>query len=275
MDKGTALDLITAASQACGTAPGDPDGKRTWLTQVSALAMDLYALADTLTERLATVESAVRFKGHITDVRLVQRGSSQKAEVTYSALSGDDVGKVETITTSFIGEPEGDAVYAQAKALIGRDALLGKVHDIGDDRRKYKRLVLVQPVGGGAAQPSPAQSVAEPAVESVTDGPEPVELAGEHEAPVRQNEPATEPPALTPVGTGDETPSLTELRNLEPNAPADVMKWARIYLGLTKEDVVLAVEEVLGPANDKPRTKVQLRKLWNSLLTKHAVSAAA
>ena len=118
------LPLVLAAAQAAGPHDGDSEA---WLQRVQHLAVELHLLARQLGERLERIDAAAVFTGTIVDVRI--EASSTRAIVRFRPDKTTQDRELEEIRTERGDTPEGTAMIARARAMVGHRAVFYKYNE--------------------------------------------------------------------------------------------------------------------------------------------------
>ncbi len=245
-----ALALVTAAAGAAGACPLGQE--QAWSTRVTELAVGMYRLVDTVSERVGLLCASKWITGVITGVE----ERSGRAHITIRPTMGNSTDPEPPLRTPWLSEPRGRAMCDQARALMGHHCRFAKWTDSFADGGKTKKACMLEWIEDLGADPAA-----------------PAAPAARHAAPASA-------PAATP---GPDAPPVAEgyvaLRAMRPTTLAELWNLADTHLNIDAATVDATAKRKWGrgdvtvvTADLKPN---QLLILWNQLVNDFGRVAAA
>ncbi len=155
LEPSAAVALIVAAADVVGACPPGPEARSSWEGEVRTVAFDLLRMVPDVVERAAVLAACHPVTGVIVSVRDV----SGRAVITTRPTMGNR--DSEDFRTPWLNEPEGAAMAARARALVGRHVRIGKrIEATADGQRKVGMCEWITDLGPGpeASPPAPAHT---------------------------------------------------------------------------------------------------------------------
>ncbi len=241
-----AVTMLTAAAGASGQAPADPKLRSQWMASVEDLALTLYRRSQDLADQIEMLADVQPVRGVITSVK----DASGRGLITIRPTMGNDQDKPEDFRTPWLSEPRGQALFEEAKALVGVEVRIGKWYEEGAQGRKYRMAAWIEPLRGGGGEHTP-----EPA-----------------RAPAPQAAPA---PAPTPATNGHASkpePGVKLADLAQPDSLAQLIANVESALGLSALDATQHVAKVGTTALSQPTPMQEWRqphiaKVWRALVS--------
>jgi len=242
IEQSVAISLLAAAAGAAGPRPPEPQAQQEWERTVQETAFGLLRLVPSVVERSMVLAACTPITGVITAVDEV----SGRGKITIRPTMGTGDGKAEDFRTAWLSEREGRAITTLARSLVGRHCRFGKrLESTKSGQQKVRMCEWIEELG-----PDPEASAS----------------SGRN--------PSAAAPAAAGVAAGAPGPApldVAELRRLRPGAMKELLRLANQHLGLDVDKIEHEGLVLLGRPSAGGRTKTQVLRLWNQLVTTYAV----
>ncbi len=249
IEMSTAVSLVAAAASVSGPCPRDPQAQQEWERSVQETAFGLLRLVPSVVERSVILAACTPITGVITAVDEV----SGRGRITIRPTMGTGEGKPEDFRTAGLSEREGRAMTTLARSLVGRHCRFGKrLESTKSGQQKVRMCEWIEDLG---PDPDPDSSP--------TTSPTPPRTSAKRVALAR--------PSVGAVPSSRSAPDVAALRRLRPGTTTDLHQLAGQHLGLDNATIEQEALKLLGPAPAGGRTKTQVLRLWNQMVTTHAV----
>ena len=247
IEMSTAVSLVAAAASVSGPCPHDPQAQQEWKRTVQETAFGLLRLVPSVVERSIVLAACTPITGVITAVDEV----SGRGRITIRPTMGTGEGKPEDFRTAWLSEREGRAMTAMARSLVGRHCRFGKrLESTKSGQQKVRMCEWIEELG-----PDPDSSP--------TTSPTPPRSSAKRVALAR--------PSGGTVPSSRSVLDVAALRRLRPETTTDLHQLAGQHLGLDNATIEQEALKLLGPTPAGGRTKTQVLRLWNQMVTTHAV----
>lgn len=138
IDPSAAAALVAAAAGSC---PADaPD----WSAQVRARAFELLRLVPDVVQRAAVLDECRPVTGVILSVKDV---SGRAVITTRPTMGTQEDGKTEDFRTPWLNEPDGAAMAARARSLVGHHCRFGKRVEAAGPDKKVRMCEWIEDLG--------------------------------------------------------------------------------------------------------------------------------
>jgi len=252
IEMSTAVSLVAAAATASGPCPHEPQAQQEWERMVQETAFGLLRLVPSVVERSMVLAACTPITGVITAVEEV----SGRGKITIRPTMGTGDNQTEDFRTAWLSEREGRAMTTLARSLVGRHCRFGKrLESTKSGQQKVRMCEWIEDLG-----PDPDSSP--------TASPTPPSAAAAQRA-------ALGPRSGGPVPSSRSVLDVAALRRLRPGTMTDLHQLAGQHLGVDDARIEQEALTLLGPAPAGGRTKTQVLRLWNQLVTTHAVDEPA
>ena len=242
IEQSVAISLLAAAAGATGPRPAEPQAQQEWERTVQETAFGLLRLVPSVVERSMVLAACTPITGVITAVDDV----SGRGKITIRPTMGTGDGHAEDFRTAWLSEREGRAMSTLARSLVGRHCRFGKrLESTKTGQQKVRMCEWIEELG-----PDPEASAS----------------SGRN--------PSSAAPAAAGVAAGAPFPApldVAELRRLRPGAMKELLRLANQHLGLDVDKIEHEGLVLLGRPSAGGRTKTQVLRLWNQLVTTYAV----
>lgn len=235
--------IYLEAVRAAGPAEEISD----WRVKVDQIAGEILAGIKAFTKRMLVVQHSITLAGIVQDVVENPVSENNRALNLYKVVFKADSGSRPDQMWIDKNDPAGAALFAQAKALVGKRSRIVK-----EQRARFAGDDMVMKDGKPETSP--------------------------YLASIKPEEEGAEPaPAAEATDDGKKlSPKLRGLLTIEPTSAQHVVELASQHFGMTPTDVKKSVESVIGKAEQgKKRSAEDLVKAWKAIVFQNAPAAAA